>query len=106
MIRDWRPAGRLQIQALPTVHMAFPQEGTARALWIRNPVCRFLTRGQTWVQRGRDAPAITCKSVEGGVSWEMVLNFHRLLEGLGDPERFGDPVWGPQATIPDGNTEA
>lgn len=36
----------------------------------------------------------------------MVLNFHRLLEGLGDPERLGDPVWGPQATIPDVNTEA
>ena len=35
----------------------------------------------------------------------MVLNFHRFLEGLGDPERFGDPVWGPQAAIPDVNTE-
>ena len=63
LIRDWRPAGRLQSQALPTVHMAFPQEGTARALWIRNPVFRSLTQGQAWVQRGRDAPAITCKSL-------------------------------------------
>lgn len=79
-----------------------------KALQGHAPRQGFLTQGRAWARRVQEPPAIICKSLlgEGGVFQGAVLNLHRLLKALGDPEGFGDPLWGLHVHLPDGNTEA